>query len=1132
MNCKSLIKNSKKLIICLIFSLNSVTLFGQSANYANGILPKVIQPLPDAAALGKFGNVPVGLFTGVPQISVPLYTIDVKGFSLPISVDYHASGVRVDEISSNVGLGWALNAGGMISCTINDIYDFDGSHGLYHFGDAIYSRYQDGTFASVLADPGGASGNADYIMIKDMANGAVDGEPDEFNFSFGWKSGKFVFDETQTVRTIPYEPLKIEFNQSNNSFLITDSKGIKYLFSDVEQSSIDPVTGSTCSGIDWFNSIANITPTWYLSTITTPTGDIISFNYSNVSYSYPLTDSETLYYQYAANSWCGSIPTPSDQRCKNEVNVQVGKRISSITSSKGHLIEFTYGTSSRLDLVGTNMLESVAVKYNGQLITSWELNHDYFVSSTSSSVPENYRLKLTSIQQDSKPPYSFEYNSTVLPIRNSADQDFWGYYNGAFNSGNSLVPEIRLESGITLPGANRQVNPLTIQAGILKKIIYPTSGSTEFVYEPNDYLFTGQERTFGSYSSQVLILAAQGTQSTTFTTGANVTQGNFVFQTNIPGISSLPPGDQVTAQLTGPSLSEYFETTSNNKVVALAPNTTYTLTLSSTTDGYYDGGFIGLNASLVVNWYGFIQQSVVKNLAAGGVRVAQSIDDTNDGAPPIIKTYVYKDETTPVNSSGYVINDPIHAFFQDFYAMDPSDNDNTIGPCPYVVRTSQSNAALSSIKSSSVGYEYVTVLNGAIGEGGKIVTKYMKYADLGDHHENVRGAVSEAFPTVYMRNTNYDFLRGLVSDESVYKNTGSSFIKVQQSVYSYEISDDITKLLPYTTAGANNKNILGLKAYMIKPELLGPLGQTLRGVFELLPHYYISNWYNLGEVQTTVYDTDGTQPVTNTTLYYHDNPAHAQLSRTVNINSQGVEQTVVSLFPQDYASGTTFIDDMKTAHLVSYPIEQTVYLTEGTAVRIVKGQLTQYFSGGKGLIQKNSELTAASPLPLSTYKFSNSLTGVLPFSSTNQTYTADGNFLETIAIEYDALGNIRQMTPKDGVSTTYLWSYKKQYPIAEIKNASYASVETALGGATAVDDFSNLVSPAKSQIDSFLSALYTPLPDAMISSFSYKPLIGIESQTDPKGMVTLYEYDTMHRLKNIKDQNGKIVKNFVYNYKQ
>src|SRR5690606_8850101 len=84
----------------------------------------IIPPSPTAGALGKYGSVPVGLSTGIPNISVPLYSYAQSGqgnLGLDISLNYHAGGIRVDEVSSNVGIGWSLSAGGVITRTLKSI---------------------------------------------------------------------------------------------------------------------------------------------------------------------------------------------------------------------------------------------------------------------------------------------------------------------------------------------------------------------------------------------------------------------------------------------------------------------------------------------------------------------------------------------------------------------------------------------------------------------------------------------------------------------------------------------------------------------------------------------------------------------------------------------------------------------------------------------------------------------------------------------------------------------------------------------------------------------------------------------------------------------------------------------------
>ena len=118
----------KKLFLLFWMSVIGLNVYGQS--YAPEI--NVIPPSPDVMALHKYIDFPVSNYTGTPQINLPIYTIRMNSFSVPISLNYHASGLKVDEYASWVGAGWSLDAGGAISRNVRGVPDeYDGSHRGY-----------------------------------------------------------------------------------------------------------------------------------------------------------------------------------------------------------------------------------------------------------------------------------------------------------------------------------------------------------------------------------------------------------------------------------------------------------------------------------------------------------------------------------------------------------------------------------------------------------------------------------------------------------------------------------------------------------------------------------------------------------------------------------------------------------------------------------------------------------------------------------------------------------------------------------------------------------------------------------------------------------------------------------------
>src|SRR5258708_6862968 len=64
----------------------------------------------------KFQDAGVSLYTGAPQVNIPIWTVPSRELSLPLSLSYvGAGGIRVQDLASPEGLGWMFNAGGSIS---------------------------------------------------------------------------------------------------------------------------------------------------------------------------------------------------------------------------------------------------------------------------------------------------------------------------------------------------------------------------------------------------------------------------------------------------------------------------------------------------------------------------------------------------------------------------------------------------------------------------------------------------------------------------------------------------------------------------------------------------------------------------------------------------------------------------------------------------------------------------------------------------------------------------------------------------------------------------------------------------------------------------------------------------------
>jgi hypothetical protein len=238
-------------------------------------LTELTPPSPTAYELGRYGQTPVGLFSGTINSTIPLYEFRTKNLSVPISLNYSSNGIKVDELGTNVGLGWSLSMGGTITRMVRDLPD-----GINTILYPEASIHKPNAFSSPeVLDYFNAAGN----------NPDIDSETDVYMFNFNGHSGKFVMDNDRKFVMIPKQDMKIENIVVNNisGFKITTADGIQYTFLDKESSRNRP-SGGGQSPAQFYNSA------WYLTTIKHPNGDVITFVYENEGYGYIASQQQSL----------------------------------------------------------------------------------------------------------------------------------------------------------------------------------------------------------------------------------------------------------------------------------------------------------------------------------------------------------------------------------------------------------------------------------------------------------------------------------------------------------------------------------------------------------------------------------------------------------------------------------------------------------------------------------------------------------------------------------------------------------------------------------------------------------------------------------------------------------------------
>jgi hypothetical protein len=1099
----------KKAIILICGLVAAYTTFAQLAPATRS---DVFPPSPNASSLGKYGDIPVGLFTGVPQVSIPMFSIKTKRLGVSVGLSYHAGGIKLEDRSSSVGMGWSLMAGGTISRSMRGRPDETSSGGFIN-----------GTpLNQIKTDP---------VLAYQAVNGVIDTQPDLFYFNFGGYSGKFFFDQAGKIYSNIANKFVIKppFGQNASAgggWSIITEDGTEYIFDVTETETVTSFCASG-PGIPFPTSpIPTYISAWQLTKIISPDRtDEITFEYTTggMPVVYKGFGSETKYIADASSPITG-VPKSF---CENEVRVTAVDLIK-INFANGYL-HFNYGIAPRTDIPNARTLKRVGL-YNtqNQQLREFVLEHDYF------SYQANFtKLKLLSVKEqksdflpstsliqqniaviEAQPPFLLDYyelyNPTIQTNGVRYAQDHWGYYNGIDNAGKgytTMIPERVIEysnnTNALIEGADKSPILEGSQTFALKSVTYPTGGYTGFEYELHDciepdlpyskkknavqYSMSNLNPTSTAFDIKSYDISGK-TLATIFLSTPNCTPDGAATVCNSTALNPGCPTIRIQKCNGGNGGIGLLGSCSNwvnigTTYVGYYPNTYCKVTLP---DGKYrlQGSGSG-NYTASISYFEkdvmIVNGVASPNKKVGGLRISRMISNTAPTDPkPIIKKYVYK--TVDGNSSGKLLSVPLYSYKTVVFESKTvaGTQITNSGYIPYISLGSYSNVALGTASGSYVCYTDVTVLNGDNGENGQENYKFSFYPDM----------VSNTFP--FGPSTTFDYLRGLQEQNTIYKND-----VVMKPV---EMTTNI-----YNTTAFAPISVNGLKVGF-KVEGIG--GSSLISNYAFSEFQERTNWLFLANVKKRIYDSNSANYV-ETEGSFDYSISHYQLKTQTRTNSDGIKYITSLKYPLDYPNAGV-LANMRSRNMQNAIVEKFDKMQKGTdAEQLLQATLNTY------ILDNNNKIVLSKVSQTELSKPDNNI--IAP------------SYIDQQFFSYDAVtGNLLQVTTKGNDNTSFIWGYGDMLPIAEIKNATKTQVDVALSVASLTPATANALTD-ETTIRAKMQTVRQQLSQSLVTSNTYQPHIGTTSTTNPTSLSVYYTFDNFGRLKEIKNDKLEVVKSYRYN---
>ena len=488
---------------------------------------KVIPPSFNAAALIKYCDHPTGEQYGIPETKFMIGNVSNQDISIPISLEYHSIGIKVEEEATWAGLGWYLNAGGMITRIIRGENDL----GVSEYDDLQKAKGYPFEHIKPCFDDCEENENTDFH--KKVCAGEIDSDPDIFFFDILGVRGKFLLtpdndpaSEFISVNLVSPKKMTARFYIKKNYWQITDEAGFVYTFKAKEitetfENYFDYKKDS--HKLHFMNQYNKATTSWYLTEVTSSSGASAIFYYdtdpdgssgfhSNSAYHrMNINDADVWDLHYSSYCFPDNIENIQivSENQHNDIylsSIKCGDyKVRFYKSVQSHMVYKKDDESNAVkkkyrpenfSVLGPQKLDKIQISKDGQKISTSTFHYSYFNDDKNGETAALYQRlkldKLASTINGVEKTLEFDYEeSLALPSKESHARDLWGYYNGEEDIHNITPSDFynysQPEKVLQEDSKAKHYSLDHITSGILKSITFDKVRTLEFEYNHQEF---------------------------------------------------------------------------------------------------------------------------------------------------------------------------------------------------------------------------------------------------------------------------------------------------------------------------------------------------------------------------------------------------------------------------------------------------------------------------------------------------------------------------------------------------------------------------------------------------------------------------------------------------------------------